>query len=134
MGALSNVLNVVGLVLLTHAVYSAYEFSLIPASTPPSPRSSALDPHISLPADIVLETLTSVLLLCVGIVLTAPDLKPIQWRVWAGRIEKEKARPLKNLDEGFGGNPYLGLEQRVGFVDIREMRKGFADWVKEGKS
>lgn len=83
---------------------------------------------------MVLETLAAVLLLCVGIVLGAPDLRPIQWRVWAGRIEKEKQAPLKNLDEGFRGNPYVGVEQRIGFLDIRGARREFAGWVKNGAS
>ncbi|KAF4546889.1 Hypothetical protein D9617_113g039780 [Elsinoe fawcettii] len=144
MGLIANVLNATGLVLLAHAVYSAYEVATYPA-IPSEPLttttpSSATDTGIpatasfSLPIDITMETLVSVFLLCVGIVLGAPDLKPIQWRVWAGKIEKEKQKPLKNLDEGFGGNPYIGLEQRAGFLDIRAERKKFAQWVKDGGS
>ncbi|KAF2221120.1 magnesium transporter [Elsinoe ampelina] len=144
MGILSNGLNALGLVLLIHAVYSAYEVATYPAlpsepltTTTPSSTpgvNAATSPKFALPTDITIEILTSVLLLCIGIVLGAPDLKPIQWRVWAGKIEKEKRKPLKNLDEGFGGNPYIGLEQRAGFLDIRAERKKFAQWVKEGGS
>lgn len=115
------------------SVYSAYEFSLIPVSTPPAPRTGSLDPHITLPLDIVLETLASVLVLCVGIVMAAPDLKPIQWRVWAGQIEKEKLGELKNLDDGPGGNPYFGLEKRSGFLDIRALREETTAWAKEAR-
>ncbi|PNS19010.1 Exocyst complex component sec10 [Sphaceloma murrayae] len=144
MGVLSNTLNVTGLILLIHAVYSAYEVSLLP-STGPEPLSTTapttapglnapIEPKTTLPLDVTIETLFSVFLLCLGIVLGAPDLKPIQWRVWAGKIEKEKQKPLKNLDDGFGGNPYLALEQRAGFLDIRAERKSFAEWVKDGQS
>ena len=38
----------------------------------------------------------------------AEELQPIEWRVWAGKVERERK-------EG----PYLGLEERMGFVDIR---------------
>lgn len=44
-----------------------------------------------------------------GLVLGAEDLKPISWRVWAGQVERE----------GGGAGPFQGLEDRVGFVDIR---------------
>lgn len=39
----------------------------------------------------------------------AADLKPISWRVWAGKVERESG----------GGGPFQGLEDRMGFVDIR---------------
>ena len=48
-------------------------------------------------------------MICVGLVVGAEDLKPITWRVWAGKVEKESG----------GGGPFQGLEDRLGFVDIR---------------
>ena len=51
--------------------------------------------------------------------LGAEDLKPISWRVWAGKAERER-----------GGGPYQGLEERIGFMDIRAKRREFADWVR----
>ena len=36
------------------------------------------------------------------------ELQPIEWRVWAGKVERERK-----------GGPYIGLEERMGFVDIR---------------
>ena len=62
----------------------------------------------ALPLDISLETVISVVFICTGLVLGAEDLKPIQWRVWAGKTERS----------GEGG-PYQGLQERPGFVDIR---------------
>jgi len=41
--------------------------------------------------------------------LGAEELKPITWRVWAGKAERESG----------GGGPFQGLEERLGFVDIR---------------
>ena len=130
----------------TTSVYSAYEHSLLSATTttpitPPTTASSSssptnpltyLTPHIDLPLDITLETLLSVLLICTGVVLASPDLKPIQWRVWAGKLEKEKAGAVKADELGPRGNPYTALEQRQGFLDIRRAREEFAGWVKEG--
>lgn len=81
----------------------------------------------------MLETIFSVLLLCVGVVLSSPDLKPIQWNVWAGRLEKSKAaREIKAVAVG-GGNPYAALEERPGFLDIRARRKEFAGRIREGE-
>lgn len=51
----------------------------------------------------------SIVLVCLGLVAGADRLKPISWNVWAGNIEKE----------GGGANPYRGLEERAGFLDIR---------------
>lgn len=39
----------------------------------------------------------------------AQKLKPISWREWAGEIERD----------GGARNPYLSLEERYGFWDIR---------------
>ena len=47
--------------------------------------------------------------ICIGLVLGAEELKPINWRVWAGKVERESG----------GGGPFQGLEDRLGFVDIR---------------
>lgn len=76
--------------------YSAYEHS-------------ALHLAAGLPLDISIETVLSVVFICVGLVLGAEELKPISWRVWAGRAERESG----------GGGPFQGLEDRLGFVDIR---------------
>ncbi|GAB7348537.1 hypothetical protein MBLNU459_g6931t1 [Dothideomycetes sp. NU459] len=148
MGLVSNGLNLFGIVLLIHAVYSAHEHSLLPAAAaPPSSSSSASSsssssslaspqPTIDLPLDITLETLLSVLLLCLGVVLGSPALKPIQWRVWAGRIERDRAAkdaPLAADGLGPRGNPYMALEERPGFLDIRGKRREFAQWVREGE-
>lgn len=92
---------------------------------------SSLDPKVDLPLDITLETLISVLILCAGIVLGSPELKPIQWRVWAGKLEKEKPEEVRSSDAGFVGNPYKALDDRVGFLDIRAKRKEFAEWVRD---
>lgn len=123
--------------LTQYSVYSAYEHSLLPTSSQPLPPSRfiprILDPKVNLPPDITLETVLSIFLLCVGVVLSSQELKPIQWNVWAGRLERSKdARAIKEFGVG-GGNPYATLEDRPGFLDIRGQRKEFAKWVKEGE-
>ena len=47
--------------------------------------------------------------MCVGLVLGAEELKPITWRVWAGKAESESR----------GGGPFQALEERLSFMDIR---------------
>jgi hypothetical protein len=91
----------------------------------------------SLPTDIVIEILLSVSLLCVGIVLASPPLRPIEWRVWAEQVEKDERRPKGQRQfEPDGGvvpiNPYRWLEERKGFWDVTGNRKEFADWVRAG--
>jgi hypothetical protein len=61
---------------------------------------------LSLPIDIALETLFSVLLLCVGVVLSSPDLKPIQWSKWAGNLERSKEARILQEAGVAPGNPY----------------------------
>ena len=93
--------------------YSVYEHSALHAiSTNHSSvaSSSALQtPSVGLPPDISIETILSVVFICVGLVLGAEELRPISWRVWAGKVERESG----------GGGPFQGLEYRFGFVDIR---------------
>ena len=160
MAVLSSALNIFGAVLLAHAyvvhlavgvhrlaltdsvhsVYSAHEHSTLAtlARNPPvSQTHSYIIPTIDLPLDITLETLVAVLLLCIGIVIGSPDLKPIQWRVWAGKLEKDKASKTETINGdplGPRGNPYAALEQRQGFLDIRSQRAEFAEWVKSGST
>lgn len=62
-----------------------------------------------MPLDITIETLVAVVLVSTGIVLGAEKLKPISWSAWAGQIEKE----------GGSRNPYRGVEERLGFWDVR---------------
>ena len=65
--------------------------------------------------------------------MSSPDLEPIQWNVWAGRLERSKeAREIQAVGLG-GGNPYAGLEERPGFLDVRGKRKEFAEWVENGE-
>lgn len=116
------------------SVYSAYEHSLlVAASSSPSLRlPNEAEPKLGLPIDITLETLFSVLLLCVGVVLSSPNLKPIQWSVWAGNLERSKdARKVQEAGVA-SGNPYAQLEDRPGFWDPRGARKAFGLWVTEG--
>ena len=59
--------------------------------------------------DITLETLVAVVLVSIGLVAGTEKLKPISWSVWAGEIEKE----------GGAENPFRGLEDRIGFWNVR---------------
>ncbi|KAI9819997.1 MAG: hypothetical protein M1827_006568 [Pycnora praestabilis] len=124
MTLLSKSLNTLGALLLIHAIYSAHEHSsrtTLPTNLTPSltsPASSSSSSAADLPLDITLETLFSVVLICFGLVVGSAELRPISWRVWAGQIERE-AISGENGREGEGVNPFRGLEERVGFLDIR---------------
>ncbi|KAI5851995.1 magnesium transporter [Tricharina praecox] len=93
--------------LFTHSVYSAHEHSTTLTTTTTS---------TAIPTDIALETLLAAVLLCFGIVVRyAGELRPIQLRVWAGKLERERgAGTWAQLDgAGVGG----------GFWDVRSSRK-----------
>ena len=100
-------------VLKFRRCYSAYEHSAlhaIPSHQSTLASSSALQsPSISLPLDISIETILSVVFICAGLVLGAEELKPISWRLWARKTERESG----------AGGPFQGLEDRFGVVDIR---------------
>ncbi|KAL2430652.1 hypothetical protein ABEF95_012290 [Exophiala dermatitidis] len=111
MSVLSRLLVLVGLLSLFHAAYSAHEFSIL---------STKYHKNAPLPLDIKLETLISVSLACLGLILGSESLKPVSWNEWAGKIERE-GEP----------NPFRGLEDRAGFMDIRKERREFADWARQ---
>lgn len=71
-----------------------------------------------------------------GLVADTPKLRPIQWRVWAGKVEREGEqgflRSSGEVEKDFVGNPFRVLETRPGFVDIRTQRSEFAEWVRTG--
>lgn len=57
-----------------------------------------------------------------GIVLGGgrEQLRPIALRAWAGRLERDK-----------GAGPFNMLEERLGFLDVRERRAEFAQWARQ---
>jgi hypothetical protein len=123
---------------MTHSCYSAAEHSAL-HSTSTATLSTLASSHSpassSLPVDISIETLVAIFTVCLGLVLGTPELRPIQWRVWAGKIEREGEKGFMNggeVENDYVGNPFRMLESRPGFVDIRKQRKEFAEWVREG--
>ncbi len=86
--------------------------------------------------DIVIETIISTLIILLGLVLTTRPLRPLEWRVWAGKIEREGEEGFTDSsgvpEKGFMGNPFSVLESRPNFVDIRKQRREFAEWVQKG--
>jgi hypothetical protein len=99
-------------------------------------HNAPLGASAALPLDITIETITSIVIVCLGMVLGTPDLRPIQWRVWAGKIEREGEQGFLDSEgvvaKDYVGNPFRRLESRPGFVDIRKQKREFAEWVREG--
>ncbi|KAL2871978.1 membrane magnesium transporter family protein [Aspergillus lucknowensis] len=116
MSFISRIITLFGLVLLAHAGYSAHEHTVLYSNVHLSSASSAL-PH-----DIVIEALVSLLVVSTGLVLGAEKLKPVSWSEWAKEVERQ----------GGASNPYLRLEERYGFWDVRAKRKEFTDWIQSG--
>jgi hypothetical protein len=86
--------------------------------------------------DIILETLISTFITLFGVVLGTRPLRPIEWRVWAGKIEREGEEGFTDdsgvVDRDYMGNPFSVFESRPNFVDIRKQRKEFSEWVQKG--
>jgi membrane magnesium transporter 1 len=117
--------------------YSAYEHSALQshrAASLSSLASTQSESASSLPIDITIETIAATFIICLGLVSGTSQLRPIQWRVWAGKIEREGEAGFKNsggdVEKDFVGNPFRLLESRTGFVDIRKQRSEFAAWAK----
>ncbi|KAG9253533.1 magnesium transporter [Emericellopsis atlantica] len=121
-----------GLVLLAHAGYSAQEHAALASTT--AQHSNQAGTSTSLPIDISIETIVATMAVCIGLVLNTPNLRPIQWNVWAGKIEREGAEGFRDssgaVEKDYRGNPFSTLESRPGFVDIRKQRREFAEWAK----
>ncbi|RDW72001.1 hypothetical protein BP5796_08035 [Coleophoma crateriformis] len=138
---ISNSITGLGLIFLTHAGYSAHEHSALYSTsaatlTSISSHGGTTPTVASLPLDISIETIVAIFMICLGLVLGTPELRPIQWRVWAGKIEREGEDGFiggdGEVDKYYVGNPFRVLESRPGFVDIRKQRSEFAAWVREG--
>ncbi|KAI1467345.1 magnesium transporter [Daldinia caldariorum] len=134
---ISKLVTAFGLLLLADSCYSAYEHSLLQthrAASLSSLSTSHSGVTTSLPIDITIETIVATFIVCLGMVLGTSNLRPIQWRVWAGKIEREGEAGFLNsngeVEKDYVGNPFRLLESRPGFVDIRKQRKEFAEWVK----
>ncbi|KAM4059328.1 membrane magnesium transporter [Hirsutella rhossiliensis] len=135
----SRSVTVAGLVLLAHACYSAQEHAVLYSTFAKHMTSSQQrQPGVSLPIDICIETVAATLIMCLGLVLGSQTLRPIQWRVWAGKIEREGDAGFIDgsgeVDKEYRGSPFGALESRPGFVDIRKQQREFAQWVKNGGS
>ncbi|KAL2887399.1 transmembrane protein 32 [Ceratocystis lukuohia] len=130
MSFFTHSLSGLGLVLLIHACYSAQEHTTLQALRPTSSFSS-------LPLDIVIETIAATMVLTLGLILSAPTLRPINWRVWAGKLEREGPAVFsEDISKATDiiGNPFFSLESRPSFIDIRGQRKNFAKWTLEQNS
>lgn len=119
-----------------HSCYSAQEHSALQSLRATSASLHNTQGSTSLPIDISIETITGLFLTLLGLVANTPNLRPIQWRAWAGKVEREGEEGfLKSngeVEKDFVGNPFRVLETRPGFVDIRTQRKEFAEWVRTG--
>ncbi|KAK4105985.1 hypothetical protein N658DRAFT_414980 [Parathielavia hyrcaniae] len=140
MALLSKTITAFGGLLLAHACYSAREHTTLLSLRAATAATLTSSPTVaaSLPLDIIIETIISTFIILVGLVLGTRPLRPIEWRVWAGKIEREGEEGFTDnsgaVDRDFVGNPFSLLESRPNFVDIRKQRKEFADWIQKGDS
>lgn len=113
--------------------YSAQEHAALSAALAKHALSHQQTSN-SLPIDISIEAIVATLIVCLGLVSGSQTLRPIQWNIWAGKIEREGDAGFLDgsgeVDKDFRGNPFVFLQSRPGFVDIRKQRRKFTDWVK----
>ncbi|KAL6885329.1 magnesium transporter [Trichoderma longibrachiatum] len=131
MAWLSRPLTLVGLVILAHGCYSAYEHTLLASTSvqhPASPSAAAL------PLDIYIETIVATFMILLGLVLGTGAPEPIQWHTWAGKIEREangKSSLTGHADKEALGNPYNALEARSGFINIHKLHGDFVKYTQQ---
>lgn len=87
------------------------------------------------PAEISIEALLSTFIIAAGLVLHASLLRPVQWNIWAGKLELEGhfAFTAGNLASGnirSSNNSACQLEIRPSFVNIRKHRSDFVLWAR----
>ncbi|KAL2137072.1 hypothetical protein VTI74DRAFT_9678 [Chaetomium olivicolor] len=137
---LSKTITAFGGLLLAHACYSAHEHTTLQTLRAATTATLIMSPSatVALPLDIVIETIVSTFIILLGLVLETRPLRPIEWRVWAGKIEREGEEGFTDsagvVDKDFMGNPFSVLESRPNFVDIRKQRSEFTEWVQKGAS
>ncbi|PNY29291.1 Uncharacterized protein TCAP_00798, partial [Tolypocladium capitatum] len=135
MAWVSRSVTLAGLILLAHSCYSAQEHAAL-SSAFAKHALSQQHPGSSLPLDVCIETVVATLVICLGLVLGSQKLRPIQWHVWAGKIEREGDAGFLDgsgeVDQDYRGSPFGALESRPGFMDIRKQRREFAEWAKGG--
>lgn len=125
-----KVVEAFGTTLTLARCYSAQEHITL------SSNLAHVSEHIasSLPVDIAVETVVATLIVIMGLILSSPQPLPIQWRTWAGKIEREGSAGFLSssgeVEKDFRGNPFMALESRQSFVDIRKQRREFAEWAK----
>ncbi|OAR01963.1 hypothetical protein LLEC1_00100 [Akanthomyces lecanii] len=130
---LSRSVTVAGLLLLAHACYSAQENAALSAALAKHALSHQQTSN-TLPIDISIEAIVATLVVCFGLVSGSQTLRPIQWNIWAGKLEREGDVGFLDgsgeVDKDFRGSPFTFLQSRPGFVDIRKQRREFTEWVK----
>lgn len=131
----SRSLTVAGLLILAHACYSAQEHIASSSTLAKNIVSGRKQqPTSSLPLDICVETMAATLITCLGLVLGFPKMRPIQWHIWAGTIEREGdigcLDASGEIDAEYCGNPFEVLESRPGFANIRKQRREVTEWVE----
>ncbi|GAB1311214.1 Transmembrane protein 32 [Madurella fahalii] len=137
---ISKTITAFGGLLLAHACYSAHEHSALQSFRVSAAATLTSTPSVasSLPLDIIIETIVATFITLVGLVLGTRPLRPLEWRVWAGKIEREGEEGFTDnageVNKDYMGNPFSVLESRPNFVDIRRQRKEFAEWVKKGEA
>ncbi|PWN51751.1 hypothetical protein IE53DRAFT_385902 [Violaceomyces palustris] len=71
---------IIGTIIFFHAAYSTYEhLSLLKSLDLPTGAGSASSEGHGMPKDIAIETIVSLLVILVGVSLTAQPLKEITW-------------------------------------------------------
>ncbi|RDA89480.1 hypothetical protein CP533_2373 [Ophiocordyceps camponoti-saundersi (nom. inval.)] len=126
----SRCLTATGLLLLAHACYSAHEHGTLSLTSSIFAHSSKGQlPGTKIPMDICVETVVATIVLCFGLVLGSQKLRPIEWHVWAGKIEREGVAGFLDdsgkVDKEYRGSPFAALESRPGFVNIRQQRREY---------
>lgn len=81
-----------------------------------------------------METVVSVILLCLTVILGSSQLKPVKWREWTNEQEREAPGSVLHMSFALTSRATNILEHRPGFLDIRARRKAFLAKKEEKKA
>ncbi|KAI5969312.1 hypothetical protein CANMA_001632 [Candida margitis] len=140
----------VGILLLIHSGYSAFEFHKYAIhynhhlhhqhqhQHQHQHGSNTTDQSISLPLDIYIEAIVGFIIVMVGAIASIEN--PVHLSIDDKVIVEESKylRPIElkdslQLGERVGINAFTELESRVAFIDIVSKRKEYEDWVNKEK-
>ncbi|EGW34434.1 uncharacterized protein SPAPADRAFT_49477 [Spathaspora passalidarum NRRL Y-27907] len=116
----------IGILLLTHAGYSAFEHHKLASHTI----------HSALPLDIIVETIVATVIIVFGSITSIKNSPALTLDNEVVTMDSQYLKPIRatdasQLDQIVGVSEYDRFDNRIEFVDVIAKRREYAEWIKE---